>query len=363
MFEKFSGFFKRFTRRQKKQSGETTIMDGKEPGFEDMGLDDSFGDMSDLEQSIDKIGTAPMGAEEAPDAGVSFPDAGFDSADMDFSTGASDFDEQTISDEVSAEQASTGYEEALPQAQEQGDFAGEFGESPFGEPAAAVEAASPKKKILMTIIVAVVAIAVGGVFQVFGWPYVSKMMKAGGEEQPRMDIEAQLADANKKNAKLKAEMAEFKQIGSPAEVKNLQQQIAQARDAQGPLEELETQFKSVQEKETAYDELVKKVNDIESSIADTRIEINAVKSKIEDARQRVVALRKQTEVEYARFQNELARAEISQRTLIELEKEYNRRFQEELKSLQEYLSRLNPEQAPSESPQGTAASESNIAGS
>jgi hypothetical protein len=363
MFEKFSGFFKRFTRRQKKQSGETTIMDGKEPGLDEMGLDDSFGDMSDLEQSIDKIGTAPVDAGGAPEAGGSFSDAGFDSSDIDFSTGASDFDEQTISDEISGDRISTGYEEALPRAQEPGDFGGEFGESPFGEPGAEVQAASPKKKILTILIVAVVAIALGGVFQIFGWPYVSRMMKAGEGEQPQMDVEAELAAAKRQNAKLKAEMTEFKEIGSPAEVKNLQQQIAQARDAQGPIEELETQFKSLQEKETAYDELVQKVNEIESSIADTRIEINAVKSKIEDARQRVVALRKQTEVEYARFQNEMARAEISQRTLIELEKEYNRRFQEELKSLQEYLSRLNPEPAPSEAPQGTAASESNIAGS
>jgi hypothetical protein len=363
MFEKFSGFFKRFTRRQKKQSGETTIMNGKEPGLDEMGLDDSFGDMSDLEQSIDKIGTAPVDAGGELDAGGSFSDAGFESADIDFSTGASDFDEQTISDEISGDRMSTGYEEALPQAEEPGDFAEDFGESPFGEPAAEVQAASPKKRLLTTIIVAVIAVALGGAFHVFGWPYVSGMISEGGGEQVQMDVEAQLAAARRQNAKLKAEMTEFKGIGSPAEVKNLQQQIAQARDAQGPIEELETTFNSLQEQEVSYNELVKKVEDIESSIADTRIEINAVKSKIEDARQRVVALRKQTEVEFARFQNEMARAEISQRTLIELENEYNRRFQEELKNLQEYLSRLNPERAPSEFPQGTAASESNIAGS
>jgi chromosome segregation ATPase len=172
------------------------------------------------------------------------------------------------------------------------------------------------------------------------------MVGVASKEKPQFDVAGQLEASKRENAKLKTEVADFKKIGSPAEAKALQQQIAQARDSQGPVEDLEKQFSEAKEKETAYDELVKKVNALDSEIANTRSEIGVVRSHIDDARQKVMALRKQSELEYARFQNELARAEIGQRTLLELQKEDNQRFQEELKNLQEYLSRLNAEQAP-----------------
>jgi hypothetical protein len=361
MFEKFSGFFKRFSRRQKKQSGETTIMDAKEPGLDEMGLDESFGDLSDLEQSIDKIGTAP--AERGtggPSEGVSFPDADLDTGD--FSTGGSDFDEQTISDEISGEKISTGYEEAAPEA-EAGAFGEEIGEISLGEePVAAPEPLSPKKRILVTLAAAVAALALGGVFQMFGWPYVGKMAGLADSEKPKVDVEALLGAAKRENTKLNGEIGQFKGIGSPTEVKKLQQEIAQARDVQGAVEGLESKFNEAKERETAYDELVKQVSELQVEIGSAQGDINAVKSKIEGAKQRVVVLRKQTELEYARFQNEMARAEISRRVLIELEKEDNRRFQEELRNLQERLSQLPLEQAQAVPSEGASATDSTAAG-
>ncbi|RJP21360.1 MAG: hypothetical protein C4520_10120 [Candidatus Abyssobacteria bacterium SURF_5] len=362
MFEKFSGFFKRFTRRQKKQSGETTIMDAK--GFdEDIGLGDSFGDLSDLEQSIDKIGTAPVDSEVSVKRDASFADAGLDSAEMDFSTGASDFDEGTLSDEVSGDRISTGYEEGLPQEPEQPTF-GEEGEGvPLEEFAAGAKPASPKRRFIITIAAGIIALIVGGVFQFFGWPYVGKLVGLSSAEQPTVDVETQLADERRKNVKLKAEVDEFTKMGSPAEVKNLQQQIAQARDSQGPVEELEQSYNEAREREAAYDELLKQISDLEAEMGDTRGEISRVRSRIEDARLRVIALRQQTEQEYARFRNEMGRAEIAQRLLIELEGEDHRKFQEELRNLEDYLSHLNPDQTAPAPSAGAVASDSNILGS
>jgi chromosome segregation ATPase len=211
-------------------------------------------------------------------------------------------------------------------------------------------------------VAAVVALALGGVFQLFGWPYVGKMVGLASSEKPKVDVETQLGAAKRENTKLKAEVGQFKGIGSPAEVKKLQQGIAQARDSQGPVEGLESKFNEAKERETAYDELVKRVSELQAEIGNTQGDINTVKSQIEDAKRRVLVLRKQTELEYARFQNEAARAEISRRVLIELEKEDNRRFQEELRNLQERLSEMTVEQAQAVPTEGPAATDSTAAG-
>lgn len=358
MFEKFSGFFKRFTRRQKKQSGETTIMDAREPGLDEMALDESFGDLSDLEQSIDKIGTEPLGTDEQAGVGASFPDADLGTDEMDFSTGGTDFDEQTISDEVSAGgRTSAEFEDVMPQAEAPGVFGEEGAEMPFGGPIGEPEPAAPGKRILVIAGALVLALVVGGAFQMFAWPYVGKMIGMAGVKEPTVDVETQLTNAKRDNTKLKTEMSEFKTIGSPAEVKTLQQDIAQARDSQGPLEDLEKRFNDAKEKETAYEGLVKRISDLQSQIADARSDINKVTSRIEDARQKVIALKKQTELEYARFQNELVRAEVGQRTLIELQQRDNKKFQKQLQDLEDYLSRLSSQQAPAAPSEGTAAAD------
>ncbi len=353
MFEKFSGFFKRFTRRQKKQSGETTIMDTKEAGLDDFGMDESFGDLSEIEQTIDKIGTAPVETgEDSFGGGASFPDADIDTGE--FTTGGSDFDAQTISDERPGE-ASGGFEETL-QEQEPGAFLEEIGGEPYEQ---LPGSASKGKRIAVLGAALIIAFGLGGAFEIFGWPYVSSMVGLGPKE-PQVNVADKLNAATQKNKKLKAEVATFKSIGSPAEVKSLQQQIAQARDSQGPVEDLENKLTEEKERETAYDELAKKVNDLQNEIGKTRSEIGNVSGKIDDAKLKVVALKNQTEQEYARFQNELMRAEISQRTLIELQREDSEMLQKQIKDLEEYLSRLEAQQAPLTSSAGGTATEPTV---
>lgn len=342
MFEKISGFFKRFSRRRKRQSGETTIMNGKEPGLDEFGLDEGFGDMGDLEESIDKVGTAPAGAESKPGMEPPFSDADFQTGEEDFSTGASDFDERTISDEISG----SGLGVAEAGAEAPGAFPGEAEAPPFLEAAEEPEPASPTKRILTLAIVAVIAIIVGAVAQVFVWPVLGKLMGASGTDQPALDIQTQVNAARRENEKLKSEVNEFVGMGKPAEVKALQQQLAQARDSQGPMEEFQTEYNLAQERGAAYDALVAKIDEVETGISETRADIREVKAQIADARVRVAALAEQTEEEYARFQLELVRAELSQRLLIELQMQDIESFQEQLAELDRQLSRLTPAVSP-----------------
>ncbi len=335
MFEKISGLFKRFTKRRPKQSGETTIMDGKEPGLDEFGLDEGFGELGDLEESIDQVGTAPAGLRsDAP-----FSDADFDTGEADFSTGISDFDEQTISDEVSGPEVIGG--PGAP-VEAPGAFIEEEEAPPFAEPVAEPEPVSAKKRIVTLAVVAVVAIAMGAVGQYFIFPLVGGFLGAGGAEEPKLDIEAQLNAEQRKNAKLKNEVAEFKKMGQPGQVKALQQQLAQTRDTQGPLTDLEANLGELKESETAYNELSQRISDLESQVAATRGDISNIRSEIDEARLKVVELARQTEEEYKRFQVELVRAERSQRLVIELQMEDLNQLRLRLDEISEYLSSLPP---------------------
>ncbi|RJP74725.1 MAG: hypothetical protein C4532_01705 [Candidatus Abyssobacteria bacterium SURF_17] len=353
MFEKISGLFKRFTRRRKKQSGETTIMNGKEPALDEFGLGEEFGEMGGLEDSIDKVGTAPVGRETEPGAEAPFAPAAYPTGEEDFTSGASDFDERTISDEVSGaglglEEAGVGAPEGLP---------GEPGALDFGEMAVTPKVVSPMKRVVTLVVVAVIALILGGVTQIFLWPLIAKTAGLSGADQPKLDIETQVKAAERENAKLKSEVGEFKGMGAPAAVKSMQQQLAQLRDSQGAMEEFENVYTAAKERETAYDELVKRIDGLEADISKTRGDIASVRAQINEARLEVVALARKTEEQYDQFQFELARAEFNQRLLLELQMQDIESFQIELKELDERLARLIPASLQEPSPGAVTPSE------
>jgi hypothetical protein len=360
MFEKFSGFFKRFGRRRKKQSGETTIMDAKESGMGEFGMDEGFGDLGDLEQSSDKVGTTPF-ASGTGGSDLPFSDSDFETGSEDISTGGSDFDARTISDEISgADMASMPEAEAevqgiLPEAEEP---------LPFGGPGEAEEVeptpVSPVKRVVTLVVAVVIAIIVGGAFQLFLWPMVAQKVGLVKSEVATLDIQAQLKSEQQKNLKLKAEVAQFKGLGSPAEVKGLQQKLTQVRDSQGPMQDVENKFNAEKEKEAAYDELVKKVDGIQADIGKTQSDIGDLKSQISAARIQVTALARQTDEEFARFRVELARAEVNQRFLIELQMADNRGLRADLDKLQQHLTQLSPAIEPEAAPQSSTEPTSGV---
>ncbi|UCD57772.1 MAG: hypothetical protein JSV16_01290 [Candidatus Hydrogenedentota bacterium] len=300
MFEKISGFFKRFSRRGKRQSGETTIIDGQEPGIDEFGLDEGLGEPGE----------------------------------PDISTGGSDFDDQTISDEISGSGPGVAELEEIAEG-----FPVEAEEPLLGEPIGEPEPGSPAKRILT---VAVIAVILGGVIQLFLWPVAGKMLGLLEPEEPELPLETLIGSEERSNRDLKGEMVKFEGIGTPAEVKALLQQRAQARDSQGSMEEFENTYSLAKEKEAAYDELLAGISEIESEISKTRADISRVEVQTEAARLKVLALARQMEEEYERFQLELVRAELSQRLLIELQMENIESFRAELAELVEYLSQLTP---------------------
>ena len=145
MFEKLSGFFKQFTSRRKKQSGETTIMESKEPGVDEFGLDEGFGGIDTFgddasagaADELDTFGdtggtdlggpgdfpatagladtggfddagplegdvTAQFDAPTGPEGSVeeAFSDFNITGEEGEIGTGGTDFDERTVSDEI-----------------------------------------------------------------------------------------------------------------------------------------------------------------------------------------------------------------------------------------------------------------------
>jgi len=358
MFEKISGFFKQFTRRRKRQSGETTIMESKEPSADDFGLDDEFADVDTFgdeagpgdsgggsggfdETDImgdtgEPIGAVSAELETEPGAGGAFSDFDLDTDEPGISTGGEDFDARTVSDEISGPE--TGVDEIG------GDFADAFA---VGEDAQAMEAAveakppSAVKTILTLVIVAVVAVGVGVAFQMFAWPKVSGMVGLGGGDEVALDPQAEFNNAQREKARLTKELAEFKTVGGPADIKALKQEIAETRDAQGSIEEFEAKFQDLQTREKAYDKLVNRIGKLESAITETNAGIGRIRTEIEQTTVRVIELAKQTEEEYKRFKFELVRAELSQRLLIELRLEDITSFRAEVAKLQERLAKLS----------------------
>ena len=334
MFERISGFFKKFSRRRKQQSGETTIMNGKEPGVDDFGLDDDFGAMDGMDSVGDTDGLGLMDSAES-DIGGAVSDFDLGSEDLDITTGGSDFDERTISDEISG-----GETDVADTAGGLDDmFQGE-GEAPdYGEPFAEPQPKSLVKRVLTLVIVFAVAAGAGAAFQIFLWPSVSKMVGMASDE-PALDIQTEVNSAQRQQAKLKKELKDFKQIGGPGEVKGMKEQLAQTRDTQGAMAEFQKTYDELKSKEAAYDELIARIEETGTEISNVRGDIANVKSEIEQTRNRVVKLAKQTEEEYERFRLELVRAELSQRLLLELQMEDIESFRVQIAELDAALSRL-----------------------
>jgi hypothetical protein len=366
MFEKISGFFKQFTRRRKRQSGETTIMESKEPGADEFGLDgdfadlDTFGDTDGVGGTGDFVETADLadtgGIGDFEDAGGGLSDefdagprvedefSDFDIATEDseisegaeISTGGSDLEGRTISDEITGATAA-----------EFGEARGEFGDAfAVGEEGPAFEGAeakarSPLKGILITILAFIVAIGVGAAFQLYAWPSVSKLIGLGGSGELKVDPQIQLTKAQKDETRLTNELAEFKKVGTPAEVKALKAQIAETRKTQGSMEDLKTELEEVKKKETEYDGLIKQIETLEANINEMGNEIDDVRGEIRQAKQRVIKLAKQTEEEYERFNFELTRAELGQRLFIELQIRDLESFRKDVAELERRLAKLS----------------------
>jgi len=335
MFEKISGFFKRFTSRRQRQSGETTIMNGKEPGVDDFGLDEGFGDLDDAGMSV---GDDSGGFDSEP----AFSDADFGTEEGVISTGGTDFEEKTISDEVAG--LETGMDSDLVEAGEEvpGGFPAQDDMMGLGEePMAEAEPVPLKKKMVTLAVVAVVGIFLGGVIQMFLWPIIGNMM-AGESAQPKMDQQAELGSMQRANAKLKKELQNFKGVGDPKKAKAANKQLANLRKSQGSMKEFNAAFQAVQDKEAEYDNLVARIGVLESDVDKTRTEIVMVESQIEEALRRVEEVKAQSEQEYERFKLETVRAELSQCLLMELQHEDIESFREEIAGFEENLSRLTP---------------------
>lgn len=341
MFEKISGFFKQFGRRRKRQSGETTIMQSREPGTDDFGLDDEFDDLGTFGDTGDSVGALSMEDEAESEIGDAFSDFNIGAEEGEISTGGTDFDEKTVSDEISG-MGETDFGETGD------DFAEAFG---AGEEtlslAGAVAAPTPKaasflKSILTVLVAAVVAVGAGAAFQIYAWTTVGTMVGlVKADDKVALDPQTQLNDEKRQKRNLNKEMAEFKNVGGPAEVQALKKQIAETRDAQGSMEELESEFKSVKQKEAEYDELVNKIKKLETDINKTTNAIKKIAVDIEGAKRRVIDLARQTEGEYERFRFELVRAELGQRLLIELQLQYIASFRADIAKLEKRLSRLS----------------------
>ncbi|NQU07676.1 MAG: hypothetical protein HQ583_03875, partial [Candidatus Abyssubacteria bacterium] len=344
-------------RRRKKQSGETTIMEGRpseESGMDDFGLDDSFGDLDTLGDTGDSGGavSGEIGAEPAgtgPPVEDAFSDFDFttEGADIaegaDITTGGTDFDERTMSDEVSGGETDL----AAPEDDLAGMFPGEAQAPPLEEAFPEPEPTSLVKRILTVVIIVAVALGAGIASQLFLWPMVKPIIKGADAEEVKLDVQFEINAATKKKQNLTKELGDFTELGGPEEVKGLKNNLAEARDTHGSMEEFQSTYDGMKNKETAYDKLVATVSTIESNISKTNDSIEGVKSEIEETRKRVHELAQQTEKEYERFRLELVRAEFGQRLLIELQMEDIESFRAEVTELEKRLSRLTAPESPS----------------
>jgi prefoldin subunit 5 len=107
------------------------------------------------------------------------------------------------------------------------------------------------------------------------------------------------------------------------------------------MEEFKAEFTAVKEQEAAYDALLKEISTLEENIRATGAEIENVRVEIDQAKRRVIQLARQTEEEYERFSFELARAELGQRLLIELQIQDIESIKEAIAKLEQRLAELS----------------------
>lgn len=404
MFEKISGFFKQFTRRRKRQSGETTIMESQGTGADEFGLDaefsdtgdeegyaagdldlDTFGDTGEISEGddfsvggdfastegfADTVGVGDLGAPGGDvsaqiDSGASEQDPEIDQdSEIDKDAGIdsepsvedafSDFD--ITGDDARISTGGTDFDERTVSDEISGETGGAFDEArtdfdaafdvdekaaPMDAGPARPRAVSPVRTILTVVIAAVVAIGGGAAFQMFAWEYVSQMVGLAAAEEVQVDPQTQLDDEGRKKGRLTKELGEYKKIGSSVQVQNLKNQIAETRDVQGPMEEFEVAFEVVVGKETVYDDLLKRISGLEADIEKIGAAIENVRVEIEETKERVILLASRTEEEYERFRFELTRAELGQRLLIELQLRDIASFKADVAKLEQRLSKLS----------------------
>ncbi len=304
--------------------------------MDDFGLDEGFEGFDSLEEDLDTTDGLGL-AESKPGVGAGLSDFEIGSEESGISTGASDFDERVISDEIS--DAETGiaeptgaFEEVMP---------GEAEIPGFEAPAAEPEPVSLTKRIITLVVALAIAVGAGAAFQIFLWPTVGGMIGIGGADEPKLDVQAELNAAQRGQEKLQKELREFKQIGGPNEVKTLQNEIVQVRQAQGSMEEFEATYNTAKEKEAAYDALLAKIDELGNKISEIREDIAQTKTEIEKSQISVARLANQSEREYERFRLELVRAELGHRLLIELQTEDIESLRNQLAELRRALSGLS----------------------
>lgn len=304
MFERFTGFFRRF--RSKRSTSETTAIDSSEADFGDFGLDDAdFGG--------DLIGTGELGAATAADEDLAASLPGdeafetFEASDLGARTSLSEGSgEQMLEDSLGgAETFETLGEDAFGAGGSTGAGGvgleegfgelGGFGEEEEGlgleeEPLAAPTEPA-KLSIRMVALMGVVGLAVGVALKLFVF-----------SSAPAIPLEQQVQKKESDLRKAQRELSQYNQLGGRAAIEQLQTDLTAARQQYATIEDLQTALSEAQTREEAYDVVVTDKEDAQATTAELNGERAALTKDIRTAERRLTDQRDAIGAALARYQ-------------------------------------------------------------
>lgn len=322
MFERITGFFKRF--RSKRKTSETMAL-GSDAG----GLDDEFGlDDADFGEAI---GTQELGGESLDDGGFSAgaADLEFDSSPSDAGAGGLDTFETLSSasggpdPEGSGSLAGGSGESLLEDSEAQadtfeslGDFAsggsdasdggefgdedaGDFGES-FGEDSPGeglagldedldmgempVQAKPARVRVPVVAGTLVAACLVGTAVGLYGLPLVTGPKDA-------IPLDQQLAAVKSNVSRAERELRDYNALGGLGAIEQLRVELEEARGRHDTLETLQVALDEARAREQAYDAVVTEATTAEGVRLQHQEAIDAVAGQIAEAEGRVAGQR------------------------------------------------------------------------
>ena len=164
---------------------------------------------------------------------------------------------------------------------------------------------SKGRKILVTILIVFIGIALGGAAMYFGGPKIG-ILKLPGGATPTTPVFTD-AQARQRIAELESRLDAYSVLGASADVKARLDELRDRQESQGTMQQVDAKLSNAIEREAEYDALTRDVENLNASIAGAQEELLSTQRQGAEADSRVSGLR----MEIAGLEQQVGKLEVS----------------------------------------------------
>jgi len=162
------------------------------------------------------------------------------------------------------------------------------------------------RKILMTILVVIIGIAIGGAAMYFVGPRVGILI-IPGEADRRTTPVIGTEQAQRRINELEGQLQKYTVLGTPAQIKAEKDELITRQQAQGKMEQVKEKLADAVEKEEAYNALTLDLENLNASIASAQEDLENTQRQSAEARSRLSGLR----TEIAGLEQQVGKLEVA----------------------------------------------------